>query len=80
MTAMCYGLKEIDVDVKETDFFITHSHPDHLDLALSIASNSSKIYFNQPDAESIGRSDEWNDEIYDIARVPIIFSWGPNIM
>ena len=69
MNAMYCGLKEIDVDLRETDFFITHSHPDHLDLALSIASDSSKIYFNQPDAESIGRSDEWNDEIYDMARV-----------
>ncbi|MCW3975672.1 MAG: MBL fold metallo-hydrolase [Candidatus Bathyarchaeota archaeon] len=63
------GLKKIDVDLENTDFFITHLHSDHLDLALVLATNSSRIYFNQPDAEAIRGSNEWNDELYNIARV-----------
>ena len=63
------GLKKIDVDLKKTDFFITHLHSDHLDLALALAKNSSKIYFNRPDAETIGHSNKWDSEVYNIARV-----------
>ena len=66
---MFSSLKKLDVDLKETDFFITHIHSDHLDLALTLATDSSRIYFNQPDAEDISRYDTWNDELYNIARI-----------
>jgi glyoxylase-like metal-dependent hydrolase (beta-lactamase superfamily II) len=36
---------------------------------LTLATNSSKIYFNHLDAEAIGHSNEWNSESYNIARV-----------
>ncbi len=45
-------LKELKVDLKETDFFITHLHADHLGLVSELAAESSKIYFNHPDAEA----------------------------
>lgn len=32
MNAMQAGLREIGVDLRETDFFITHIHPDHIGL------------------------------------------------
>jgi len=69
LNAILSGLKKIDVDLKKTDFFITHLHSDHLDLALALATNSSKIYFNHPEAEFIGRSNEWDSELYNIAKV-----------
>jgi len=41
------GLKELGVDLKNTDFFITHLHADHLGLVSSLVTETSKIYFNQ---------------------------------
>ena len=35
MKAMELGLKELGVDIEKTDFYITHSHSDHLGLAHS---------------------------------------------
>ncbi len=50
---MSAGLKELDIDLKRTDFFITHLHADHLGLVSSLATDTSTIYFNQPDADII---------------------------
>jgi len=47
------GLAELEVDLNQADFFITHLHADHLGLVSAIAADSSKIYFNQPDADII---------------------------
>ncbi len=47
------GLKELDVDLRKTDFFITHLHADHLGLVSALATDTSTIYFNQPDANTI---------------------------
>ena len=69
MNTILSVLKKTDVDLKKTDFFITHLHSDHLDLALALATNSSKIYFNHPDTETIGHSNKWDSELYNIARV-----------
>ena len=51
MNAMQAGLKELGVDIRKTDFFITHLHSDHLGLVSTLASDTSKIYFNKPDAD-----------------------------
>lgn len=67
--AMRLGLKELEVDLRETDFFITHLHPDHLDLVSTLASDNSKIYFNRPDAETINSSGNWDDKIRNFARM-----------
>jgi glyoxylase-like metal-dependent hydrolase (beta-lactamase superfamily II) len=48
--AMLNGLTELRIDLNKTDFFITHLHADHLALVATVASNTSKIYLNLPDA------------------------------
>jgi len=49
--AMEAGLEECGVDLRKTDFFITHLHSDHLGLVSDLMTNTSTIYFNQPDAD-----------------------------
>ncbi|MFC2017053.1 MBL fold metallo-hydrolase [Chloroflexota bacterium] len=56
MSVLSSGLKELDVDLKRTDFFITHFHADHLGLVSSLATETSTIYFNQPDAAVINKA------------------------
>lgn len=64
--AMLSGLEEIGIDIEKTDFFITHMHPDHMGLALKIAPDTSKIYFNQIEADIL-RSGLFLDEFTDLA-------------
>jgi len=63
MNAMQAGLKELGVDIRERDFFITHSHTDHIGLLSSITTDSSTIYFNQPDADRFKSGLPWDDII-----------------
>jgi glyoxylase-like metal-dependent hydrolase (beta-lactamase superfamily II) len=51
MNAMHTGLRQLGVDIRETDFFITHIHSDHLGLVCNLITDTSSIYFNQPDAD-----------------------------
>jgi len=53
LNAMMSGLRELAVDIRKTDFYITHLHSDHLGLVSSLVAESSSIYFNQPDADRI---------------------------
>ena len=50
MRAMQAGLKGLGVDLRKTDFFITHLHADHFGLLSNLVTESSKIYFSEPDA------------------------------
>jgi glyoxylase-like metal-dependent hydrolase (beta-lactamase superfamily II) len=68
MNAMQAGLKEIGVDLKKTDFFITHLHADHFGLLSSLTTDSSAIYFNQPDADRF-RSGFRLDDFVKFARL-----------
>ena len=54
------GLKELDVDSKKTDFFVTHLHADHLGLVSVLATDTSTVYFNKPDADVINLSSNWD--------------------
>jgi glyoxylase-like metal-dependent hydrolase (beta-lactamase superfamily II) len=54
--ALQAGLNELEVDLGRTDFFITHLHADHLGLVTAFASKSSRVYFNEPEAEFIAGS------------------------
>ncbi len=47
---MSTALRKLDVDLNNTDFFITHWHADHLGLVSTLATPSSKVYFNKPEA------------------------------
>lgn len=59
--AMTRTLTELQVDLAKTDFFITHLHADHLGLVSELATASSRIYFNQPDAKSLENLTLWED-------------------
>ncbi|MBT9160988.1 MAG: MBL fold metallo-hydrolase [Dehalococcoidia bacterium] len=41
MRAISSGLKEIDVNPKKADFFVTHIHADHSGLVSSLAADAS---------------------------------------
>jgi glyoxylase-like metal-dependent hydrolase (beta-lactamase superfamily II) len=68
LQAMQAGLKELGVDIGKTDFFITHLHADHFGLVPNLITNSSKIYFNQPDADRF-KSGFRLDEFLNFARL-----------
>lgn len=68
LQAMEAYIKEVGVDLKRTDFFITHLHADHLGLVSELAQSSSKIYFNYPDAEVINDPNHWQ-EMAETARL-----------
>ena len=53
LDAINNGLREINVDLADCDFFITHLHADHFGLISRLASGSSKVYFSRPDKEII---------------------------
>ncbi|MBI2287913.1 MAG: MBL fold metallo-hydrolase [Chloroflexi bacterium] len=65
LSVLSSGLKELGVDLKKTDFFITHVHSDHMGLVPSLATDTSIVYFNRPEASSSnkpGSSWQRNDE------------------
>src|SRR4030043_539569 len=68
MDAMQAGLNELEIDIRKTDFFITHLHTDHLGLVSSLVTDTSKIYFNQPDADRI-KSGIFPDDLMNFARL-----------
>lgn len=49
LEAMLAGLAEIGVDLKLTDFYITHSHADHFTLAQLLSDDTTTVYMNGPD-------------------------------
>ena len=57
--SMQAGLAGLDVDLRKTDFFITHGHGDHLGLVPGLATDTSRIYFNRPDAEWLQNAARW---------------------
>jgi glyoxylase-like metal-dependent hydrolase (beta-lactamase superfamily II) len=61
MRAMQAGLAKLGVDLRKTAFFITHLHTDHLGLVSQLATDTSTIYFNRPDAERIQSGICWED-------------------
>ena len=60
ISVLSSGLKELDVDLNQADFFITHLHADHLGLVSTLAGDTSKIYFGQADADIIN-SEAWQE-------------------
>ena len=53
LEAMNFGLREINVNLADCDFFITHLHADHFGLISRLATKTSRIYFSRPDKEII---------------------------
>ena len=60
---MSAGLRELSVDLTKTDFFITHLHADHFGLVSSLATDTSTIYFNQPDADRVYADGKWEQNL-----------------
>jgi len=59
MEAMQSSLRELQVDLQRTDFFITHLHADHFGLVSELISDSSKVYFNEPDTQILRDPNHW---------------------
>ena len=51
LEAMHAGLGEIEVDLKRTDFYITHMHADHIGLVPRLVEDTATVYINRPDKE-----------------------------
>ena len=68
MRAMQAGLAKLGVDLMKTAFFITHLHTDHLGLVSQLATDTSTIYFNRPDADRIQSGISW-EEFVEFARL-----------
>lgn len=55
---MLKSLERLDVNLSETHFFITHMHADHLGLAGKLPTDTSKVYFNEPEALYLSSENE----------------------
>ena len=53
--AMQAALKKLDVDLEKTDFFITHSHGDHIGLVYRLTHPGSAVYISELEAQIIAR-------------------------
>jgi glyoxylase-like metal-dependent hydrolase (beta-lactamase superfamily II) len=53
LDAMRAGLERLRISLPDTDFFITHFHADHLGLVSDLATETTEIYLNGPDAARI---------------------------
>jgi len=51
--ALVSGLTKINVDLENTDFFITHYHIDHSGLVSSLVNPGSKVYASENDGKVI---------------------------
>ncbi|MDD5126561.1 MAG: MBL fold metallo-hydrolase [Dehalococcoidales bacterium] len=55
-------VQKLGVDLNKTDIFVTHLHVDHMGLTGTLAQDSSKVYFNAPEAKQINAQREnWTD-------------------
>jgi glyoxylase-like metal-dependent hydrolase (beta-lactamase superfamily II) len=59
LDAIRSGLDAVGADPDKTDFFITHMHADHSALVPKLARESSRVYFNGPDAEVFKEIGHW---------------------
>ena len=59
---MLSSLKELNVDLTRTDFFITHLHADHLGQVGKLSTEGSKVYFSQVEAYVIAAETERAEE------------------
>ncbi len=57
--SMVAGLSQLGVRLEDTDFFITHMHADHFGLVPKLVTDTSRVYFNRPDAEIMGALHGW---------------------
>jgi len=63
------ALKKLNINLSETDFFITHFHSDHLGLVSNLATDTSIVYFNWKDAEFMRCTGEYRNSLLSFARM-----------
>lgn len=68
LDAMQDGLRQLEIDLEKTDFFITHLHADHFGLVSKLATDTSNVYFNRPETERIEASGWWEHMTVHAAR------------
>ncbi len=51
-------LEGLNIDLNNSDFFVTHLHADHLGLVGVLATKNSKIYFNEIESSYLSADDE----------------------
>jgi glyoxylase-like metal-dependent hydrolase (beta-lactamase superfamily II) len=68
LKGMQAGLATLGVDLRTTDFFITHMHADHLGLVSYLATDVSTTYINEFDAIGIEFFDRHQDKFMHFAR------------
>ncbi len=59
--ALLEGLKEVDINLDKTDFFITHMHADHSGLLGELSSDNSRLYFSKEDEPFITGALNWRE-------------------
>jgi len=68
LDAMHSGLQALGIELKKTDFFITHLHADHFGLVSKLATSTSRVFFNRPERELIEASGWWERMVAYAAR------------
>ncbi len=58
--ALSDAFRQLDIDLEHTDYFVTHLHADHVGLVAEFSAPGAIIYFNEPDAEILQRTDLWH--------------------
>lgn len=53
LEAMLAGLEQLNIELDQTHFFITHLHADHFGLVGKLVTGTSRIFFNRPETELI---------------------------
>lgn len=53
------SLLKLAINIRKTNFFITHLHSDHFSLVSSLVTDNSKIYFNKHDAQQFLSHFRW---------------------
>ena len=67
LQAMQEGLTGLGVNLKRTDFFITHLHADHFALVSKLASDDSRVFFGKTEAKFVEAWRGW-DPLVEYAR------------
>ncbi len=62
MEAMTAALEALKVDLKKTDFFITHHHADHLGLIVNLTTDTSTVYANATELGLVLDEEGWQAE------------------
>lgn len=57
LNTISFALRELEVDMKKADFFITHMHADHSGLASSLATSTSRVYISEADGVFLNSDD-----------------------